>query len=213
MYTAPVTCEYHTMSSEQSGIPKVSLLIDCQNFLGKIEDVFKSNGQPKPNLTTYNFKQLVHTALNGMQVSEQIIYAARINEHPDTLQKSQHLILERRRLKRHLENQGFTYVHAGNIRGHYHIVPYSPKPVLVFKEKGVDVRIGVDMVYKALTRQADTIILCSSDSDLQPAVRLTREAGVEVIYLGFETIPNKGLVATTNKTILFRNTEVLRCAV
>lgn len=32
---------------------------------------------------------------------------------------------------------------------------------------------------------------------------------VEVIYLGFEINPNRGLTYTTDRTILFRNSEVL----
>lgn len=188
---------------------KVSLLIDGRNFLGKIDEVFRNAKAKHANWCDYDFRQLFDSALTDMELNEQIFYFARINQHPDTVQKSQELILERRKLKRHIEKQGFSYIHAGNVRGHYQKALFLSKPRLTFKEKGVDVRVGVDMVYKALTHQAQTIILCSSDSDLQPAVRVVKEAGVECIYLGFEIMPNKGLVATTNKTILFRNSEVL----
>lgn len=54
-----------------------------------------------------------------------------------------------------------------------------------------------------------TIILCSSDSDLQPAIAEVKKRGVEVIYLGFENKPNKGLTYTTSRTILLRNSEVI----
>ncbi len=188
---------------------KVSLLIDGRNFLGKIDDVFRDAKKTRPNWRDYDFRRLFNSALANTTLHEQIFYFARINQHPDTMQKSQELILGRRKLKRHIEKQGFTYIHAGNVRGHYQKTPSLKKPHLTFKEKGVDVRVGVDMVYKALTHQAQTVILCSSDSDLQPAVRVVKEAGVECVYLGFEIMPNKGLVATTNKTILFRNSEIL----
>ena len=36
-----------------------------------------------------------------------------------------------------------------------------------------------------------------------------RRRGVEIVYLGFETSPNKGLTYTTNRTILLRNPEVV----
>ncbi|MBU1323155.1 NYN domain-containing protein, partial [Patescibacteria group bacterium] len=55
-----------------------------------------------------------------------------------------------------------------------------------------------------------TAILCSSDSDLQPAVQEVRRRGVEVVYLGFEFQPNKGLMYTTNNTVLFRNSEIIK---
>lgn len=85
----------------------------------------------------------------------------------------------------------------------------SGKNTLVFKENGVDVRMAVDMVTDACDKVIKTAIVCSSDSDLQPAVKEARKRGVEVIYLRFEHNPNKGLMYTTNRTILLRNAEVL----
>jgi hypothetical protein len=52
-------------------------------------------------------------------------------------------------------------------------------------------------------------ILCSSDSDLQPAVKEARNRGMNIVYLGFSIDPNKGLMMTTNQTILFRNPEII----
>ncbi len=78
-----------------------------------------------------------------------------------------------------------------------------------FREKGVDVKIAVDLVTNACDKIIKTAILCSSDSDLQPAVKEAMKRGIEIIYLGFEFNPNKGLSYTTNRTILIRNSEVL----
>lgn len=55
----------------------------------------------------------------------------------------------------------------------------------------------------------ESAALCSSDSDLQPAVAELKDRGVEIVYVGFETNPNKGLSYTTNRTILLRNSEVI----
>ncbi len=83
------------------------------------------------------------------------------------------------------------------------------KQKLYFREKGVDVQIAIDIVTNACDKIIKTAILCSSGSDLQPAVKEARSRKVEVIYLGFETNPNKGLSYTTNRTILIRNSEIL----
>jgi len=80
---------------------------------------------------------------------------------------------------------------------------------VIFKEKGVDVRIAVDLVANACDKSINTAILCSSDSDLQPAVKEVMSRKTEVVYLGFEINPNKGLSYTTNRTILIRNSEVI----
>ena len=82
------------------------------------------------------------------------------------------------------------------------------KTKTIFREKGVDVRLAVDLVSLSCDKSIDRAIICSSDSDLQPAIAETRKRGVEVIYLGFENSPNKGLTFTTHRTVLFRNSEI-----
>ncbi len=66
------------------------------------------------------------------------------------------------------------------------------------------------MLNMACDGQLRTAILASSDSDLQPAVKSLKKRNIECIYLGFEMEPNKGLTYTTSRTILIRNSEVLK---
>jgi len=111
---------------------------------------------------------------------------------------------EQRRLKTHLEASGFEVVLAGQVRGQ------GEGRHKVFKEKGVDVRIAVDMVAGACDGGASELIVASSDSDLQPAIHEVTKRGVRCVYLGFELNPNKGLTYTTGRAILIRNAEVLQ---
>ena len=148
--------------------------------------------------------------LEGVSVNTFIFYFAKLKEHPETKKKSRELIEKRRLLKTHLtkNQQGFEFIAVGRVRAQYE--GRGIKKTLVFKEKGVDVKIAVDMVVDACDKKADSIIVASSDSDLQPAIKEIRRRRVEVIYLGFENDPNKGLTYTTNRTILIRNGEVLK---
>ncbi len=50
-----------------------------------------------------------------------------------------------------------------------------------FKQKGVDMRIGVDIASITLKKQASTIVLVSGDSDFVPAAKLARREGIEFI--------------------------------
>jgi hypothetical protein len=50
-----------------------------------------------------------------------------------------------------------------------------------FRQKAVDMRIGVDIAAIALKRQADTIILVAADADFVPAAKLARREGVRVV--------------------------------
>ena len=52
---------------------------------------------------------------------------------------------------------------------------------LFLRQKGVDMRIGVDIASITLKKQADTIILVTGDSDFVPAAKVARREGVEFL--------------------------------
>lgn len=52
---------------------------------------------------------------------------------------------------------------------------------LGLRQKGVDMRIGIDISSLTLKKQVDTIILVSGDSDFVPAAKLARREGIEFI--------------------------------
>ena len=183
------------------------LFIDGENFKGKLRFVFREAGKAKPVWNEYDFKGLLDKVLAGIELDRKVFYFARIKAHEESKEKSRQLVEEQRLLKTHLEQQGFEVILSGRVRGQME-EGSSGKKVLVFREKGVDVRIAVDMVSVACDKKAEEIVLGSSDSDLQPAVSETKARGVNCVYLGFEAQPNKGLSYTTARTILIRNAEV-----
>lgn len=52
---------------------------------------------------------------------------------------------------------------------------------LEIKQKGVDMRIGVDIASVTFKKQVDRIILISGDSDFVPAAKLARREGIDFI--------------------------------
>lgn len=189
---------------------KVVLFIDGENFLHKVEDVLKKDQAKikESDLSKINLNFLLEKTLEKYKVSRKIFYVAKLHFHPKTKEKSIDLISFQRSLKTNLEKQGFEFLIAGNVRAQE--IRVDRKIKLIFREKGVDVKIAVDLVALSADKAIKTAILCSSDSDLQPAVQEVRSRGVEVVYLGFEFQPNKGLMYTTNNTVLFRNSEILK---
>ena len=180
------------------------LLVDGENLKGKIKFVCdKALLVPHPQWHQFNFSKLFESALASYNIDKTIFYFAKILQHPDSIVKSNELILEQRLLKTALESFGYLVLTAGSVRGNK-----DNKGKMIFKEKGVDVRIAVDMVSLACDKVVDEIILCSSDSDLQPAIKEVRKRHTSVIYLGFESSLNTGMTYTTSKTILIRDSEV-----
>ncbi|MFH1170116.1 MAG: NYN domain-containing protein [Candidatus Vogelbacteria bacterium] len=183
------------------------LFIDGENLKGKIRTAYQEAGKNRPTWHEYDFKGLFDKVLEGITMNRKVFYFARIKEYKNSLEKSRQLIEEQRLLKTHLETQGFEVILSGRVRGQME-GGRTGKQIFIFKEKGVDVKIAVDMVSLACDKKVKEIILGSSDSDLQPAIKEVRDRKVSCVYLGFETQPNKGLSYTTNKTILIRNSEL-----
>jgi len=52
---------------------------------------------------------------------------------------------------------------------------------LGLRQKGVDMRIGIDISSLTLKKQVDTIVLVAGDSDFVPAAKLARREGIEFI--------------------------------
>lgn len=52
-----------------------------------------------------------------------------------------------------------------------------------FQQKGVDMRIGLDMASIAELRLVDRIVLISNDTDLIPAMKLCRKRGIQVVIV------------------------------
>lgn len=49
------------------------------------------------------------------------------------------------------------------------------------RQKGVDIRLGIDVATIALKRQAERLVLVANDADYVPAVKLAREEGLKVV--------------------------------
>ena len=186
-----------------------TLFVDGENFPHKVEDVFKEEGIDKSTIdfASIDIQHLVRNVLKDFNIKTKLVYAARLTEHRETIKKSKELILIQRRLKTNLEKQGFEFIIAGNVRAQ---VIDGKSPRTIFREKGVDVRIAVDLVSLACDGKMDTAIICSSDSDLQPAIAELKKRKIKVVYLGFQMNPNKGMTYTADETILFRNSEILQ---
>ena len=74
------------------------------------------------------------------------------------------------------------------------------------RQKGVDMKMGIDITSTVLKKQVDRIVLITGDADFVPAAKLARREGVDVILDPmWSNIPNDlfvhidGLYSTTKK--------------
>jgi len=77
-----------------------------------------------------------------------------------------------------------------------------------YHEKGVDVKMAVDLLVGAYEDLYDTAILLSSDTDLIPAIQKIKHLGKEVEYIGFSHKPSLGLQKYASLTRLMIKEEI-----
>jgi uncharacterized LabA/DUF88 family protein len=66
---------------------------------------------------------------------------------------------------------------------------------LRFEQKGVDMRIGIDVATLAINRYVDRIIVVTNDTDLIPALKVARRHGVQVVIAQIGSFnPHRDLV-------------------
>jgi len=89
-----------------------------------------------------------------------------------------------------------------------YILSYILKSGNSFHEKGVDVKIAVDMLVGAYEDKFDVLILISYDTDLLPAIEKVIDLGKEVEYVGLRRRPSYGLINKVSKSRLLTNNDI-----
>ncbi len=62
------------------------------------------------------------------------------------------------------------------------------------KQKGVDMKLGLDVASMAFKRQVDQIVLVAGDADFVPATKLARREGIDVVLDSMGGTPAKDLL-------------------
>ena len=70
--------------------------------------------------------------------------------------------------------------------------PSATDVFLNFEQKGVDMRIGIDVATLALKKLVDRVILISGDTDMIPAIKLARREGIQVVLIN---VPKRTLTS------------------
>ena len=58
--------------------------------------------------------------------------------------------------------------------------------VSIFRQKRVDIKIGLDVAWLANKRIADRIILVTTDTDFVPAMKFARIEGVQIVIIAID---------------------------
>lgn len=124
-------------------------------------------------------------------------------ESKEAEKKSLRMVQHKRAWGSWLRDQDIEFITAGNLKARRN------GRAIIFEEKGVDVRIAVDIVREACQRKCHHAVIVSSDSDLIPAIQAARDEGVKVTYVAFAELINAGIALSVNQTLTFTRTQVI----
>jgi uncharacterized LabA/DUF88 family protein len=72
-----------------------------------------------------------------------------------------------------------------------HVAPSAKDVYPNFEQKGVDMRIGIDVATLSLKKVVERIVLFSGDTDMIPALKLARREGLQVFVVKLDPWPLK----------------------
>ena len=166
------------MNNKDNKKEKVAVYMDGSNFYGYLKD--KEISFPKG--IKFNFKELVNFLAGNRRELVSKRYYTGVFRNLDGTEKSKSLIKGQQKFFSKLTNDGFV-IKRGRI------MPVNN----VYKEKGTDVKIAVDLIVGAVDDLYDTAILISSDTDLIPAVRYIKYRNKKIEYVGFSHNSSLGM--------------------
>ena len=175
------------MKNKQNKKERVLVVFDGSNFY----HILKNNKVDIKNTLKYQYRKLSENLAGDRKLVAVKYYIGVARFDKSISEKSQKIVSSQQKLFAELQKQKIILV-----RG------YMLKSDGIFHEKGVDVRIAVDMVVGAYENTFDTVILISSDTDLIPAVESVTKLKKEVEYVGLSNRPSFGLIHKVSKTIL-----------
>lgn len=168
---------------------KCIILIDGSNFYFKLKDLGLQN------LLSFDFSQFIRLIARTNTVVSSCYFVGRVRQ--DQTDKTERLFNNQQKLLGALKKHNISYQ-----------LGYLLKSNGVYHEKGVNVQIAVDMLVAAYENTADRIILVSSDTDLAPAIKKSRDKGKIVEYIGFSHKPSVAMVSFCSESRLLTKEEL-----
>lgn len=174
---------------------RVAVFVDGSNLYFKLRTLIPD----KMDFIHYRYRDLVRSLLAS---DERLVFfgyyvgVVRDTKRTKDHQKTLELLKNQQKLFEQLRHQQIEVVKG-------YLLERDGK----YFEKGVDVRLAVDIVTMAQARKYDTAIVISSDTDLIPAIQAAQGHRRQVYYVGFEHQPSLALIRYADRSRLVSRTE------
>lgn len=172
---------------------RVIIFIDGSNFYHRLKE-------PEVNIKNqlqFDFKSFANWLSRKRKIVQMNYYVGRVRAKPSN-KKAMKLMSNQQRLSAKFRDQGWKMYFG-----------YLLKSNKKYHEKGVDVKIAVDLLVGAYENKYDTAILVSSDTDLIPAISKVKELGKKIEYIGFSHKPSFAMQKHVTLSRLLIRDEIL----
>lgn len=169
-----------------SGI-RVAVYIDGGNTYQRL----KLLGIPKAG-QRFSFSSFIEHLVGKRQLVSKRYYVG-VVRNIDGTEKSEKMVKSQQKFLSGLEKEGFIIK--------YGKIMYDAGKI---REKGVDVKLALDIAIGAVDDLYDIAVIVSSDTDLIPSIQYVRNAKMKKVeYVGFGNSPSLGLVREANESRIF----------
>lgn len=172
------------------------VFIDGGNFYFKLKSLLSESGK-RESILRFDFSGFFQAFSCADELIEIRYYVGAIKQQNGN-EKSEKMYADQQRLLAKLREQKVVII-LGQLIQH---------PDKTYHEKGVDVRLAVEMIRFARQDKYDTACLVSSDTDLVPAVEEVRSFGKNVQYIGIAKGQSYGLSKASNDVRLLRFEDI-----
>ncbi|MDO8624038.1 MAG: NYN domain-containing protein [bacterium] len=174
---------------------RVAIYIDGSNTYNKL----KVLGIPEEE-KRFNYETFVTHLIGARKLVSKRYYVGIVRNY-DHSEKSEKLVRKQQQFLERLRLTGFD-IKPGKIM-------YDG--IGRIREKGVDVKLAIDLVIGAADNLYDTAIVISSDTDLIPAIKYVLNGKKKKVeYVGFAGAPSLGMIKECSSQRLFAKEDLLR---
>jgi uncharacterized LabA/DUF88 family protein len=186
--------------AKRTKLKKVAVFIDGSNLYFKLRTLVPH----KMDFIHYRYRELIASFINNDEKLSYVGYyvgVVRDTKRTKNHEKTLELVKNQQKLFEQLRHQQIDIVKG-----------YLLERDGTYFEKGVDVRLAVDIVTMAQERQYDIAIVISSDTDLIPAMQQAAKRKREIVHVGFAHQPSLALIRYSSRSHLITRREAEKYA-
>ncbi|MDB5178255.1 MAG: hypothetical protein JWN01_198 [Patescibacteria group bacterium] len=189
--------------------------IDGENAVHQLVDALRRMRRldTREQLLGFDVAELVHQLVGKRDITIKYYNTSLkvVKTTPELEQRSQDMVSWMRRWDNHLAKQDIQVITAGKLMARDGVICRNcghREPV--FQEKGVDVRLAVDLLVDAETDKMQ--VIWSSDADLLPAVQAAKSRGARIKNLAHKDALNWALARQCGEWQTYSDKQLIKLA-